>query len=127
MSHAKDLGYDLHASLFVSDNGASLVSPIMYMTTKEGMLCSNHAQIQKKKSHLDALTDKIDLLENQGFSKPIIHIIDREADSVGHLRDWTAKGKSAEHQPTEAIAVKLVISQVVNDQGELNGRAQRDG
>ncbi len=49
MSHAKDVGYDLHASLFVSDNGASLVSPIMNMTTKEGMLCSNHAEIQKKK------------------------------------------------------------------------------
>lgn len=184
MSHEKDLGYDLHASLFVSDhNGSSLVSPIMNMTTKEGMLCSNHSEIQKKKSHLDALTDKIDWLENQGFSKPIIHIIDREADSVGHLRDWTAKGrkwlirvkesstiqyqgfdvrlsdlftelsykskgdvdykgkkeklqvasaeivlarkakgKSAQHQPTQAIAVKLVVSQVVNNKGEILAR-----
>lgn len=95
MSHKHDLGYDLHGSLLVSDrSGATLVSPIVYMTTKEGMYCSTHQEIQPKKSHLDALTDKIEWLEEQGFSKKIIHIVDRESDSAGHLRLWDSRKRN---------------------------------
>jgi hypothetical protein len=27
-------------------------------------------------------------LQGCGFSKPLVHIIDREGDSVGHIRQW---------------------------------------
>jgi len=30
--------------------------------------------------------------EGQGFAKPLVHIIDREGDSVGHIRRWDAAG-----------------------------------
>jgi hypothetical protein len=38
------------------------------------------------KHHLDEVTGSIQYLEIQGFLKPLIHIIDREGDSVGHIR-----------------------------------------
>ena len=39
---------------------------------------------------MDELTEQIEWLELQGFSKRLIHIVDHEADSVGHLRQWQA-------------------------------------
>lgn len=44
------------------------------------------------KGHLDELSDCIAYLEGQGFSKPLVHLIDREGDSVGHIRRWEAAG-----------------------------------
>lgn len=39
-------------------------------------------------SHLDEVTTCIHYLEQQAFAKPLVHIIDREADSIGHIRQW---------------------------------------
>lgn len=33
-------------------------------------------------------------LEKQGFGKPLVHIVDREADSVAHLRRWSEAGSA---------------------------------
>jgi len=43
-------------------------------------------------SHLDEVTSCIDYLEHQSFAKPLVHIIDREADSIGHIRHWQETG-----------------------------------
>jgi hypothetical protein len=32
-------------------------------------------------------------LERQGFGRPLVHVIDREADSVGHWRQWSEAGQ----------------------------------
>jgi hypothetical protein len=44
------------------------------------------------KDHLDEVSDSIEHLEGQGFAKPLVHILDREGDSVGHIRRWDAAG-----------------------------------
>jgi len=31
-------------------------------------------------------------LETRGWDKPLVHIVDREADSVAHWRTWSAQG-----------------------------------
>lgn len=88
MSHAKDIGYELQSTVLVSDrNGSPLVSPVQNLVTAEETLSSRKCKLETK-SHLDELTGRIQWLESQGFSKKIIHIVDREADSVGHLRQW---------------------------------------
>lgn len=38
------------------------------------------------KGHLDEVSDCIAYLDGQGFSNPLVHLIDREGDSVGHIR-----------------------------------------
>jgi hypothetical protein len=48
--------------------------------------------VNRRKAHLDAVTDCIGQLERQPWPKPLVHIIDREADSVRHLRAWQALG-----------------------------------
>jgi len=37
-------------------------------------------------NHLNEMTHCIGKLEQQNFSKPLVHLIDREAGSIGHMR-----------------------------------------
>ena len=41
---------------------------------------------------MDEVSDCIAYLDGQGFSKPLVHLIERECDSVGHICRWEAVG-----------------------------------
>ena len=43
-------------------------------------------------NHLDEVSDCIAHLEQQNFARPLVHVMDREADSIGHMRRWEADG-----------------------------------
>ena len=94
MTHATDVGYELQSSLLVSDrDGGPLVAPVQNLVTGVGVWQSRASALQAHTlSHLDELTERIDWLEAQGLAKPLIHIIDREADSVAHFRRWSGAG-----------------------------------
>lgn len=91
MTHQTDVGYELQSSLLVSDrDGMPLVAATQNLVTAEGVWQSRTDQIQANDlSHLDELTERIGWLEAEKFAKPLVHIIDREADSVAHLRAWS--------------------------------------
>lgn len=91
MTHASDVGYELQSSLLVSDrDGAPLVAPAQNLVTADGVWQSRTAQRQPHGlSHLDELTERIAWLEALQLDKPLVHIVDREADSVAHLRAWS--------------------------------------
>lgn len=42
------------------------------------------------KDHLDEVTDAMKWIEAQSFDKSLVHIMDREADSIGPIRQWEA-------------------------------------
>ena len=52
----------------------------------------NPSEAEPVKTHLDELSTCIAHLEEQNFDKPLVHIIDREGDSVGHIRRWQKAG-----------------------------------
>ena len=88
MSHKTDVGYELQSSILVSDiNGSPIATPAQNLITANSV----HSSYQKtptKQTHLNELTDRIEYLDQQGFDKPLVHIIDREADSAFHMRQW---------------------------------------
>jgi len=95
ISHKTDVGYDLQSSLLISDKTGLPLAPVAqrlvtvngsYATYKNNELDGNVS------SHLDEVTTCIDYLQQQGFAKPLVHIIDREADSIGHIRQWQENG-----------------------------------
>lgn len=93
-THATDVGYELQSSLLVSDrDGLPLVAPVQNLVTAAGVWQSRATGIQPDRlPHLDELTERMEWLENQGLDKPLVHIVDREADSVAHLRRWSQRG-----------------------------------
>jgi hypothetical protein len=42
--------------------------------------------------HLDQLEPTMDEVSDWGLERKVVHVIDREADSLGRLRSWHAKG-----------------------------------
>ncbi len=94
MTHRGDIGYELQSSLLVTDrDGAPICTPAQNLATKDGVLSTRADEVLAPEKHLHELTQRITWLEQQNFAKPLVHIVDREADSVAHLRQWQAEGR----------------------------------
>ncbi|MHB0985131.1 MAG: transposase [Sulfuricella sp.] len=95
MTHKTDIGYELQSSLLVSDrDGAPLVAPAQNLVTAAGILSSRGGDATPSMPHLDELSERMAWLEKQNLGKPLVHIVDREADSVAHLRRWSEAGSA---------------------------------
>lgn len=95
MTHRLDLGYELQSSLLVSaEDGAPLAVPAQNLVTAQGVWQSREEELgPDAQTHLDELTQRIGWLEQQHFGKRLVHLVDREADSVAHLRQWSRQGQ----------------------------------
>lgn len=94
ITHQYDVGYDLQTSLIVSDQTGQPLAPVAQRLVSAEGSYATYSEVQQPsqpvKEHLDEVSDSIDYLEGQGFAKPLVHMIDREGDSVGHIRRWDA-------------------------------------
>jgi len=70
-------GYELQRSLLVDASGC-------YSTFNE--------QYSERKSHLDSLSEQIKMIEQYPIKKTKVHMIDREGDSIAHLREMSSNG-----------------------------------
>lgn len=91
LTHAHDVGYELTTALLVSaDDGSPLAPMELHCLTGEGILSTRpgtHAV-----GHLEQVLPTMTASTTWGLSKPLLHVIDREADSVGHYRRWHKAG-----------------------------------
>ena len=95
ITHETDVGYDLQTSLIVSDQNGQPLAPVAQRLVSADGSYATYGEAKPTvpvKDHLDEVSDCITYLEAQGFSKPLVHLIDREGDSVGHIRRWEAAG-----------------------------------
>lgn len=96
ITHQHDVGYDLQSSLLVSDRDGQPLAPVaLRLASQDGSYstyAAGAADMTPVRGHLDEATHCIHALEQQTFGKPLVHIIDREADSVGHIRQWEQGG-----------------------------------
>jgi hypothetical protein len=90
MTHECDVGYELQSTVLLNDTqGDPLGAVVQNLHTQRGVW-STYAACTLKRPHLEELGDRMEWLEGQGWDKPLVHIVDREADSVAHLRQWSA-------------------------------------
>jgi hypothetical protein len=94
MTHATDIGYELQSSLLVdAQDGLPLSVIAQNLVSAEGVWQSRKGAMQPDdQPHLDELSERIDWIEQQGLTRRVVHIVDREADSVDHLRQWSRQG-----------------------------------
>jgi len=95
ITHATDIGYDLQTSLIVSDQSGQPLAPVAQrLVSADGSYATygDSTPTLPIKDHLDEVSDCIQYLDGQGFAKPLVHLIDREGDSVGHIRCWETAG-----------------------------------
>ena len=88
----KPAGYELAAGVLLSDRTGEPLAPAYHeLATAEGVLSTRSDRRLPERAHLDALTLNQAHLERLNLGKPLVHIVDAEGDSVGHLRRWHAK------------------------------------
>lgn len=92
MTHKNDVGYELQTTLLVGDRVGNPLAPVVQnMRTADGLLSTYRDDVSNVPTHLDELTERMEWLEKQNIGKSLVHIIDREADSVAHFRAWKDK------------------------------------
>jgi hypothetical protein len=85
-------GYELQTALLVSDrDGVPLAPAVMSLRGADGVHCSRSARVRPAASPLDELDPTMRYVERQNLGRPLVHIIDAEADSVGHFRQWATQ------------------------------------
>jgi len=87
-TEAKSKGYDLQSSLAISDRTGKPITPLIHnLKTKNKIYSTYNHAIDMRLTHLNELSQRIKYINNDmAIDKKIVHIIDREADSVGFFR-----------------------------------------
>ena len=81
-------GYELQSSLAISDITGEPITPLVHnMKTKDKVFSTYEHNIDINATHLNELSSRIEYINNKlGINKKIVHIVDREGDSVGFFR-----------------------------------------
>jgi hypothetical protein len=76
----------------LDDNHGGPISPIaLNIVTDKKVLSTYDKDAKRDDTHLEELAKRIQYLEAYGLKKPLVHIIDREADSVQLMRALGSK------------------------------------
>ena len=100
MTSQYDVGYELYASLLISSEAGQVISPLnLELLTQDGRYTFEHDAPIAEIEHLEQLVEATRKLDAINLGKPLVHIIDREADSASHLRQmchtkWLTRVKS---------------------------------
>jgi hypothetical protein len=92
-SHETDLGYELGTAMVLDAAGCPLGPMEFRLRTANGTLSTRKNGAACPPGHVDELDEAMAAAENWSLNRRLIHIIDREADSVGHYRHWHAAGR----------------------------------
>ena len=120
ITHETDVGYDLQSSLILSDQTGQPLAPVAQrLVTANGSYATyqENELSETVENHLDEVTHCINKLDQQNFAKPLVHIIDREADSIGHIRQWETNNclwltRSKKTSSVEYLGHSMLCAQV---------------
>jgi hypothetical protein len=88
-----DVGYELSTALLVDAATGQPVAPMtLAVRAADGVHSTAHAHVQPVHAHLDQILPVMQAAHDWGVAKQLVHVIDREADSAKHLREWAADG-----------------------------------
>lgn len=92
LTHQTDVGYELTAALLVSASHGQPLAPLeLHLKTDEGIL-STREPAPKNVPHLEQVLPTMRAAASWKLGRPLVHVIDREADAVDYLRRWDADG-----------------------------------
>jgi len=94
IGNSDELGYKLLSALLVSDQDGQPLAPLCaQLQTADGLLSSRLERPRPVKSALDELAPLMDFVHGLPLGKRPVFLIDAEADSVEHYRQWQRRGQ----------------------------------
>lgn len=93
ITHKHDVGYEMSTSLLIDgSNGASIAPMQMHLKTGKAVHSTAIAPPRLDTHRLNELTPTMDEAQQWGIDRKIVHVIDREADALGRMRQWDDSG-----------------------------------
>jgi hypothetical protein len=93
ISSRRDIGYELLASLLVdADRGCPLAPLALELRCADGVQTTQQDELLPPQPHLTRITALLEDSAGWGIGPRLVHVIDRQADSIGHMRTWHAGG-----------------------------------
>ena len=88
-SHKHDTGYELAAALVLESQTGRPLGPMeLRLRTADEVLSTRHRPTRVFAGRVDELLDVMEAAQTWGLDRPLVHVVDREADSVDHYRQW---------------------------------------
>jgi len=82
-------GYELQSALLISDrDGAPLAPLYQNLQSAAGLHTTRSPEVLPAATHLDELNTRWAHLDQLELGRPLVHLVDREGDSIGHYRQW---------------------------------------
>jgi hypothetical protein len=116
LTHATDIGYELTTALLVSaDDGSPLAPMEIHLKTADGVI-STRDPAPEDLPHLEQVLPTMQASLRWDLDKSLLHVIDREADSVDHLRKWDSAGFKflvrADNRRVQWCGKSVLLSQI---------------
>lgn len=85
-------GYELQSALLLGDRDGTPLAPVsMSLRAADGVHCSRSWKVREPLSPLDELDPAMSFAEQASLGRPCVHLVDAEADSVAHYRQWVQR------------------------------------
>lgn len=142
LTHSSDVGYDLKTTLIVRARDGEPIAPAeVALRAAEVVHSTREGDPPPRVSHVDQLLDAMNHARDLDLGPArLVHVVDREADSIGHWRAWADAGhvvlvrgddRRVMHQGVEttllAVAAELKSAGDLRDVGpaSYHGRPAR--
>jgi len=87
-------GYEILTTLLISDREGCPIAPVeIGLRAADGVHCSRSEKVLPAVSPLDEILPVMEHVAQLSMPRPVVHLVDAEADSVDHYRQWDAAGK----------------------------------
>lgn len=93
ITHEHDVGYEMSTSLLIDGASGASVAPMqMHLKTGTSVHSTSLLPPLIDAHRLDELTPTMSEAQQWGLDRKIVHVIDREADTLGRMRQWDDSG-----------------------------------
>jgi hypothetical protein len=92
-SHKHDTGYELAVALVIETAAGQPLGPMeLRLRTADGVLSTRPTKTCCPRGRINELADVMEAACDWRVDRPMVHVVDREADSVDHYRQWSGNG-----------------------------------
>lgn len=93
LTHQHDVGYELTTALLVDAHDGTPLAPMqLHVKTADSVYSTAEKPPELASHHLEQLEPTMDEVASWQIPRRVVHVIDREADSLGNFRRWDELG-----------------------------------